>query len=84
MGIIIVEVCTDNFLGSLDLEQLEADYPEVAVIRTQCLGHCALCRARPYAMVNDKRIYAGTAEECLRLVREAIEEELAVFYGANE
>jgi uncharacterized protein YuzB (UPF0349 family) len=77
IGIIVVEVCDGNLLSRIDLEQLEAEYPEVAVLRSECLSFCGLCRVRPYALVNGQRIYANTVEECLTLIRAAIERELA-------
>lgn len=83
LGIVVVEVCEGNLLSSLDVEQLEEEYPEIAVLRLDCLNLCGLCRARPYAMVNGKKVFAKTSEECLELVREQIQAELAAFHGID-
>ncbi|GGG16303.1 hypothetical protein GCM10010913_42920 [Paenibacillus aceti] len=80
MGIVVVEICTNNRISALDLEQLEEEYPEIAVMRTDCLNFCGMCRARPYAMVNGNKVFAKTTEECLRLIKQAIEAELKAFY----
>ncbi|MGZ9586046.1 DUF1450 domain-containing protein [Paenibacillus marinisediminis] len=77
MGIIVVEICTNNWLAGYHLEELELKYPEVAVLRTECLGFCGLCKMRPYAIVNGKRISGKTIEECVELIKAAIEAELA-------
>ncbi|MGM0904462.1 MAG: DUF1450 domain-containing protein [Bacillota bacterium] len=80
MGIIVVEICDGSLITQIDLESiLEAEFPEVAVIENSCLSFCGMCAKRPYAMVNGKRIFAKTAEECLELIRKQIETELAVF-----
>jgi len=64
----------------MDLETIiESEYPEVAVLRNECLSFCGMCARSPYAIVNGKRIFAKTAEECLKLIRERIEEELAIY-----
>jgi len=81
LGLIVVEICNRNDIANLSLEALEDEYPEVAVIRTECLNMCNLCRARPYAMVNQTRIYAETPEECLAKVKEAIEEEIKALWA---
>lgn len=60
-------------------EILEREYPEVAVIKSDCLTFCGMCARRPYAIVNGKRIFAKTAEECLMRIKEKIEEELALY-----
>lgn len=80
MGIVVVEVCDSNLMSALELEQLEEDYPEIAVLRLDCLNLCGLCKLRPYAMVNGRRVSAKTAEECLSLIRQTIEEELQAFH----
>jgi uncharacterized protein YuzB (UPF0349 family) len=80
MGIVVVEVCNNNLISILDLEQLEEEYPEIAVMRTDCLNFCGMCRARPYAMVNGNKVFAKTSEECLMLIKQTIEEELKEFY----
>ncbi|MEF2964616.1 DUF1450 domain-containing protein [Paenibacillus sp. M1] len=80
MGIVVVEVCDSNLLSALDLERLEEEYPEIAVLRQDCLNLCGLCRIRPYALVNGRRIFAKTTEECVALIKQAIEEELKAFH----
>lgn len=80
IGIVVVEVCDSNLMSQLDLEDLENEYPDVAVLRTYCLSFCRMCKARPYAIVNGKQIYAKTVEECLELIKKTIEEELKAFY----
>ncbi|WP_199925614.1 DUF1450 domain-containing protein [Paenibacillus bouchesdurhonensis] len=79
LGIVVVEVCDSNLLSSLELEQLEEEYPEIAVLRLDCLNLCGLCKLRPYAMVNGKRVFAKTVEECVQLIKQTIEEELRAF-----
>lgn len=79
MGIVIVEVCDSNLMSALDLEHLEQEYPEIAVMRADCLSLCGLCRKRPYVLVNGKRIFAKTQEECLELTKRAIEDELHAY-----
>ncbi len=77
---IIVEVCDANLFTTIDIEEvIEGEFPEVAVIINQCLSFCGLCRAVPFAIVNNKRIFGKTPEECLDKVRAAIKEELAMF-----
>jgi len=77
---IIVEVCDANLFTSIDVEEvIEGEFPEVAVIINQCLSFCGLCRAVPFAIVNNNRIFGKTPEECLDKVRAAIKEELAMF-----
>ena len=77
---IIVEVCDANLFTTIDIEEvIEGEFPEVAVIINQCLSFCGLCRAVPFAIVNNKRIFGKTPEECLDKVREAIKEELSMF-----
>ncbi len=77
---IIVEVCDANLFTTIDIEEvIEGEFPEVAVIINQCLSFCGLCRAVPFAIVNNKRIFGKTPEECLDKVRAAIKEELSMF-----
>ena len=83
LGIIVVEICDRNTIALKDLEELETLYPEVAVMRTDCLNMCNLCRARPYALVDGKRVFAKTPEECLEQVEQLIKEELKEFYGTE-
>ncbi|SDJ84353.1 DUF1450 domain-containing protein [Sediminibacillus albus] len=80
MGIVVVEICDASLINEVDVERIiEAEYPEVAVIKSDCLSFCGLCRVRPYAMVNNTRVFGKTAEECLHVIREKIEEELAFY-----
>ncbi|TCZ75919.1 DUF1450 domain-containing protein [Paenibacillus albiflavus] len=79
MGIVVVEVCDSNLMSQVDLEELENEYPGVAVLRTYCLSFCRICKARPYVIVNGKQIYAKTVEECMQLVKATIESELQTF-----
>lgn len=79
IGIIIVEVCDGNLLAAYALEGFEEKYPEVAVLRTECLSRCGLCRVRPFALVNGERIFADSIESCLRLIEEKIQAELAFY-----
>ncbi|WP_043931662.1 YuzB family protein [Bacillus sp. EB01] len=80
MGIVIIDICDSNWINQLDIEEiLEKEYPEVAVLRNDCLNFCGMCARSPYAMVNGKRIFAKTPEECLVKIREQIEKELAAF-----
>ncbi|CAH0120872.1 MULTISPECIES: DUF1450 domain-containing protein [unclassified Paenibacillus] len=80
LGIVVVEVCDSNLLSALELEDLETLYPEVSVLRLDCLSFCGLCRLRPYAIVNGKRVFAKTTEECVERIKQTIESELAAFY----
>ncbi|WP_071394308.1 DUF1450 domain-containing protein [Bacillus tuaregi] len=80
MGIVVVDICESSFINEVDVETiLETEYPEVAVISNDCLSFCGMCAKRPFAFVNGKPIFAKTVEECLRLIRERIEEELAFY-----
>ena len=82
IGIIIVEICESNLLSTVETEGLlEDEYPEVSVITSSCLSFCGLCRLRPFAMVNGKRIKGKDVDDALINIRAAIEEELA-FYNA--
>ncbi|TXL66857.1 DUF1450 domain-containing protein [Cerasibacillus terrae] len=79
-GIVIVEVCDANAITSLDIESiLEEEFPEVAVLVNDCLSFCGLCRVKPYAIVNNKRVFADTPEQCLDKIRKQIKEELAKY-----
>ncbi|GIP39380.1 hypothetical protein J31TS4_26600 [Paenibacillus sp. J31TS4] len=80
LGIVVVEVCTQNALAALPLEELEEEHIEVDVLRTDCLSMCQLCLAKPYAMVNNKRIVAKTSEQCLAKIKEAVEQQIKDFY----
>ena len=81
LGIIVVEICDRNAIALKKLEELETKYPEVAVLRTDCLNMCNLCRARPYALVNGETVYAKTPEECIDKIEKWIKLELEKFYG---
>ena len=81
ISVVIVEICENNFITKLDLENiLETEYPEVSVLETDCLSFCGMCAASPYAMVNGKRVFAKTPEECLAKIRDVIQQELAFFH----
>jgi len=80
VGIVIVEVCNGNAMMTLDIETiLEEEFPEVAVLIHDCLSFCGLCRVRPYAIVNNKRVFADTPEQCLDKIRQEIKKELAQY-----
>lgn len=76
LGLVVVEVCQRNAIAAIALEELEAEYPEIAVLRTDCLSMCHVCRAVPYAMVEGKRVLAKSASVCLDLIREAAVKEI--------
>lgn len=80
MGIVVVEVCDSNVMSALDLEHLEELYPEIAVLRADCMNLCGLCKLRPYALVNNKRVFGKSTEECIERIKAAIETELAEFH----
>ena len=80
MKFVIVEVCDANILNELDIEAIiEKEFPEVAVIINQCLSLCGLCRAVPFAIVNNKNVHGRTPEVCLENIRIAIREELGQY-----
>lgn len=80
MGIVVVEICDGSLIDHIDVESiLETEYPEVAVITSDCLSFCGMCAKRPYAIVNSKYIFAKTVEECLTLIKDEIESELAFY-----
>lgn len=80
MGIVVVDVCDGNLMATIDIERIiESKYPEVAVLISDCLTYCGLCRIRPYVLVNGKRIIGRSIEECLENIYEAIEKELAIY-----
>jgi len=80
MGIVVVEICDGNAITLLNIELiLEEEFPEVAVLMSDCLSFCGMCAVRPYAIVNNKRIYGKSPEECLNKIRQAIREELAQY-----
>lgn len=80
MGIVVIDVCDGNAITTLDIEEtLETEFPEVSVVIGECLTHCGLCRALPYALVNGKKVYGKTVEACLDNIRDTIKQELAAF-----
>lgn len=77
MGIVVVEICDGSLITEIDVESiLEEEFPEVAVIESSCLSFCGMCASLPYAIVNGKRIFAKTVDECLEKIREHIKKEL--------
>ncbi|WP_246938751.1 DUF1450 domain-containing protein [Bacillus pinisoli] len=77
MGIVVVEICDASFITQVDVESiLESEYPEVSVIMNTCLSFCGMCAKSPYAIVNGKRVFAKTVEECMDKIRLQIEKEL--------
>ncbi|WFT75089.1 DUF1450 domain-containing protein [Halobacillus naozhouensis] len=67
-------------INELDVETIiESEYPDVAVLMSECLSFCGLCALKPYALVNGARIFGKTPEEALDKIRKKIEEELALF-----
>lgn len=66
MGIVVVELCDGNAITRLNIEEIiESEFPEVVVLTSDCLSFCGLCRVKPYALVNNRRIFGQTPEECL-------------------
>ncbi len=84
IGVVLVEVCDRNAIMKADLESLEQKYPEAAVLETNCINMCNLCRARPFALVNGKRVYAKTKEQCMEEIEKLIQSELDDFFQLNE
>ncbi|UOQ46357.1 YuzB family protein [Halobacillus salinarum] len=79
-GVVVVEVCDSNLINELDIETIiESEYPDVAVLQNECLSFCGLCALKPYAIVNNQRIFGKTPEEALDKIRAKIEEELAIY-----
>jgi len=76
MGFILVEICDNNLLATIDLEGIFSDRPEVAVLRYECLNLCGLCSIRPYALINGERVFAKTVEECIAAIKQKVDEEL--------
>ncbi|MFD2923387.1 DUF1450 domain-containing protein [Halobacillus naozhouensis] len=73
-------MCDGNLINELDVETIiESEYPDVAVLMSECLSFCGLCALKPYALVNGARIFGKTPEEALDKIRKKIEEELALF-----
>ncbi|WP_152395827.1 DUF1450 domain-containing protein [Paenibacillus guangzhouensis] len=84
LGLIVVEVCESNAMAALPLEDLEEEFPEVAIMRTDCLNMCALCKAKSYVMVDNQRVASSDRDICLAKTKEAIKQHLDQFYGAVE
>ncbi|MFQ3544976.1 DUF1450 domain-containing protein [Halobacillus rhizosphaerae] len=79
-GVVVVEICDSNLINVLDIESIiESEYPDAAVLKNDCLSFCGLCALKPYALVNNSRIFAKTPEEALDKIRTKIEEELAIY-----
>ncbi|MBD8070742.1 DUF1450 domain-containing protein [Bacillus sp. PS06] len=77
MGIVVVEICDGSLITQIDVEgMLEDEFPEVAVLTSDCLSFCGMCAKLPYAIVNGKRIFAKTTEECLDKIKKQIQAEL--------
>jgi len=76
MGIVIIELCDYNALSSEELEDFYRDRPEVAVMSYDCMNYCGMCAMRPYALVNGKRIFGKTTEQCIEKIKKAVEKEL--------
>ncbi|WP_181350432.1 DUF1450 domain-containing protein [Thalassobacillus sp. CUG 92003] len=73
-------MCDGNLINEIDVESIiESEYPDVAVLQNECLSFCGLCAIKPYALVNNTRVFAHTPEEALDKIRTKIEEELAVY-----
>ncbi|HET7579630.1 MAG TPA: DUF1450 domain-containing protein [Bacillales bacterium] len=80
MGIIVVEICDSSLINEINVEGiLESKYPEVSVLKNECMSFCGICRLKPYAIVNGKRVFGNTAEECLDKIEARIKLELAAF-----
>ncbi|GGM29849.1 hypothetical protein GCM10011351_14960 [Paraliobacillus quinghaiensis] len=80
IGIVVVEICESNLMQTINAENLfESEYPEVAVLVSDCLNFCGLCRLKPYALVNGKRIRGKDVDDCINKIRLAIEDELAAY-----
>jgi uncharacterized protein YuzB (UPF0349 family) len=80
IGIVVVEICDGSLINSIDIERIiEGKYPDVAVLKNDCLSFCGMCAKLPYAIVNGKRIFAKTIEECLEKIEAEIEKELAFY-----
>lgn len=80
IGVVVVEVCNGNVITTLDIETIiESEFPEVAVLMSDCLTYCGLCQVRPFALVNSKRVFGNTPEQCLDKIRLAIKKELAFY-----
>ncbi len=76
IGLVTVEVCESNVMSTLPLEVLEDEFPEVSVLRTECLTRCGLCEHNAYVYVNGHIVYAKDAQTCLARAKERIAFEL--------
>ncbi|RDW19406.1 DUF1450 domain-containing protein [Oceanobacillus chungangensis] len=74
MGIII-EVCDYNLLSAMKLEEI-FDRPDVAVMSYDCMNFCGMCSMGPYAMVNGKRVFGKTIDDCISKIKATVEKEL--------
>lgn len=77
----MVEVCDRNGIMLQPLDEIERKFPEAAVIKTNCLDDCNLCRVRSFALVNGKRVFAETGEACMGKIEETVKEQLEEFFG---
>jgi uncharacterized protein YuzB (UPF0349 family) len=77
IGTVLVEVCMNNPLADEPLAELEEEFPEVVTQLTDCLGNCELCAMMSYALVNLQTVMHESSEECMKIVREAIVQEIA-------
>jgi len=84
LGLIVVEVCESNAMAALPLEDLEDEFHEVAIMRTDCLNMCSLCKAKSYVMVDNQRVASTDRNTCLAKTKEAIKQHLDQFYGTEE
>lgn len=76
LGLVTVEVCESNVMSTLELEELESEFSEVSVLRTECLMRCGLCEHNAYVYVNGHVVYAKDPKTCLARTRERIQREL--------
>lgn len=81
LGLVVIEVCEQNAAASVPLEELEAEFFEIAVLRTNCLSMCHLCRAAPYAMVDKKRVFAKRPDQLFSLVEAAAVAQIKAFWA---
>lgn len=80
----LVEVCDRNGIMLQPLDEIERKFPEASVLATNCLDDCNLCRVRPFALVNGKRLFAESGEACMALIEDAIRRELEHFGGPDD
>lgn len=70
LGLIIVEICSQNSINTVALDQFESDHLHITVLQMECLNNCKLCRLRPHALVNGKVVTAQTAVQCIDRIKE--------------